>query len=721
MTKFLTRIGIFAAMLALSPALAWAGVYAQWGIKADLTPSTCPGRTSADSFLRYFCKVNPGAGTDYWIVDSGYGLGLDDGQKAKLTVTHDGRAAFAIAYHFMSAAESPAILELYKYDSYPNGSGKRTSTGTDELDVECTMVSGKYRYSVSINGVSRGSFSSSTKGLLLCMQSAENYDGDLYYDIVCETAPIKEVPTSPPRPPSGITASTDSSEGVTVRWSSVSGADGYALIRLDDDLDEDSSEMFYVTGTSYVDKTAVPGRTYVYGVAAYNDAGVSEVDGAAYGLRTVSLAVSPSSVAASADGGKWTVSLTTTADWTAVASDGWLRVSPSSGSGSGSFAVSVDVSDSAATRSGSVTVTADGGDGPDAIQTVTVLQSASPVSVTFLGNGGTPGEQVRAYEAGKAFGSFPQTPLRVGYAFDGWYSGSERILTTSVVPSAPMTLTAHWTPVAYSVSYHGGSEGIVMGAMDDQPMTYDEGAELAACGFVRIGYAFAGWATEPGGTAVHAQGETVLNLAKTAGKCVDLYAVWEPGKPAGSVKLIETNVSTRWPWNGLVDIDYEVSCDPVTAQADAVFSALDGDRRRNLKMTSVSGEGANGAVGQGRHRLTWDVSADYPGLDTTALDVSIRASVRSVGSAQDVWIGSGGTASASLSWRAVADARAYEVWRGSGENPDSARLVATVTSCSYVDSSIEGGVRYNYWVRPLSESCAAEFGDSVAYECPAAK
>ena len=706
-------------MLAMSPVLSWAGVYAQWGIKADLTPSTCPGRTSTDSFLCYYWRVNPGAGTDYWIVDSGYGLGLGDGQKAKLTVTHNARTSFAITYRFISAAESPAILELYTYDSsYPKGDGKRSSDGSDELNVECTVVSGKYRYAVSINGVSRGSFTSSTKGLFLCMQSAENYDGNLYYDIVCETAPIKEIPTSPPRPPSGITASTDSSTGVTVRWSSVGGADGYALIRLDDDLDEDSSEMFYVTGTSYVDKTAVPGRTYVYAVAAYNDAGVSEVDGAAYGLRTVSLTASPSSVAASADGGKWTVSLTTTADWTAAASDGWISVSPTSGSGSESFSITVDASDSTAVKSGSVTVTANGGDGPDAVQTITVLQSASPVPVTFLGNGGMPGEQVRAYEAGKTFGSFPQTPLRVGYSFEGWYSGDARILTTSVVPSAPMTLVAHWTPVTYSVSYHGGNEGVVLGAMSDQSMTYDEDAELAACGYARVGYVFAGWATEPGGPVVYAQGETVRNLTMTAGRRVDLYAVWKTGRPSGSATLLKSEVSTRWPWSGIVDIDYEIACDPATAQANVTFSAFDGDRRRGLKMVSVAGDGASGTVGQGRRRLTWDVSADCPGLDTTTLDVSIRVSVRAVGSAQDVWIGSGGAASAILSWKAVADACAYEVWRGSGENPGSARLVATVTTCAYMDSGVEGGVRYNYWVRPLSESCAAEFGDPVAYECP---
>ena len=66
-------------------------------------------------------------------------------------------------------------------------------------------------------------------------------------------------------------------------------------------------------------------------------------------------------------------------------------------------------------------------------------------------------------------------------------------------------------------------------------MTYDVAANLTLISempmFINPGFKFMGWATEEGGEAIYADGETVINLA-TSGR-VTLYAVWVDATPGG--------------------------------------------------------------------------------------------------------------------------------------------------------------------------------------------
>lgn len=86
------------------------------------------------------------------------------------------------------------------------------------------------------------------------------------------------------------------------------------------------------------------------------------------------------------------------------------------------------------------------------------------------------------------------------------------------------------------------------------------------------------------------------------------------------------NVTVRqhWPWNGLVDIDYEI----VTDDPSATFLVYPKgeDRRLGTKavMRTLSGDGADGPVGPGAHRLVWDAKADMPGFHTPDFAVSIQ-------------------------------------------------------------------------------------------------
>ena len=81
----------------------------------------------------------------------------------------------------------------------------------------------------------------------------------------------------------------------------------------------------------------------------------------------------------------------------------------------------------------------------------------------------------------------------------------------------------------------------------------------------------------------------------------------------------------RYPWNGLVDIDYEI----VSDNPDATFFIYPkGEDRRTgtpIVMRTLSGDGADSsAVGVGKHRMLWDAKADMPGFQTSDFVLTLQ-------------------------------------------------------------------------------------------------
>lgn len=81
----------------------------------------------------------------------------------------------------------------------------------------------------------------------------------------------------------------------------------------------------------------------------------------------------------------------------------------------------------------------------------------------------------------------------------------------------------------------------------------------------------------------------------------------------------------RYPWNGKVDIDYEVFADDPAADVWVYATGFDKDANVSMGVRAISGEGANAPVKPGKHRMTWDVTADYPGFNSTAFTVKMTA------------------------------------------------------------------------------------------------
>ena len=121
----------------------------------------------------------------------------------------------------------------------------------------------------------------------------------------------------------------------------------------------------------------------------------------------------------------------------------------------------------------------------------------------------------------------PPNPVRLGARFDGWWTAPENgariTASTQVTATRPHTFYAHWTMNRYYVHFDasGGS-----GTADTLEMTVGTPTALPPCPFAKVAHDFAGWATEPGGEVVYADGAQVADLAYAQNAAVTLYAVW---------------------------------------------------------------------------------------------------------------------------------------------------------------------------------------------------
>lgn len=92
-----------------------------------------------------------------------------------------------------------------------------------------------------------------------------------------------------------------------------------------------------------------------------------------------------------------------------------------------------------------------------------------------------------------------------------------------------------------------------------------------------------------------------------------------------AVSVSNVVCTQQYPWNGKVDIDYEVFADDPAADVWVYATGFDKDANVSMGVRAISGDGANAPVKPGKHRMTWDVTSDYPGFNTTAFTVKMTA------------------------------------------------------------------------------------------------
>lgn len=144
-----------------------------------------------------------------------------------------------------------------------------------------------------------------------------------------------------------------------------------------------------------------------------------------------------------------------------------------------------------------------GGEGkmPDQKFTNGVFQTLTPNRFTLAGS------------------SFSHWSTNTGMLYDDKARGD----TLTTTDDGVVILYAQWSTHRYAVRFCGNGG---QGEMPDQPFVYGEARSLTSNAFVRTGFDFAGWSTDPARAAEYADGAEVSNLTDDDDGLVVLYAKW---------------------------------------------------------------------------------------------------------------------------------------------------------------------------------------------------
>ena len=132
-----------------------------------------------------------------------------------------------------------------------------------------------------------------------------------------------------------------------------------------------------------------------------------------------------------------------------------------------------------------------------------------------------------------------------GYTFVNWnkkqdgtdagsYTDKAEVQNLTVKDADTVNLYAQWKANSYTVHFKAGADDAT-GSMNNQSFTYGVKQKLSANGFVRTGYAFAGWKVENGVSTLAADSSAdtyedeaeVQNLTAEQGGTVTLVAQWK--------------------------------------------------------------------------------------------------------------------------------------------------------------------------------------------------
>lgn len=85
----------------------------------------------------------------------------------------------------------------------------------------------------------------------------------------------------------------------------------------------------------------------------------------------------------------------------------------------------------------------------------------------------------------------------------------------------------------------------------------------------------------------------------------------------GDVSVEDVKCAQRYPWNGLVDIEYTIACDDPEAEIYVNAVGFNGDTGLTVFPTHFTGDGATNTVKAGKHTMVWDARADMGNLFAT--------------------------------------------------------------------------------------------------------
>ena len=156
-----------------------------------------------------------------------------------------------------------------------------------------------------------------------------------------------------------------------------------------------------------------------------------------------------------------------------------------------------------------------------------IFDNTNAVTISFDANGGTGSmSSVSGVEGSSCELPESEFTAPVGYHFAGWdIDGITYAPGTAYTLASDVTAKAIWEGNAYTVTFDGN--GATAGTMQAQSFTVGTAQALTANAFVKDGYTFTGWNTDPNGLGTaYTDGQTVSDLTTTDGGSVTLYAQW---------------------------------------------------------------------------------------------------------------------------------------------------------------------------------------------------
>ena len=105
-------------------------------------------------------------------------------------------------------------------------------------------------------------------------------------------------------------------------------------------------------------------------------------------------------------------------------------------------------------------------------------------------------------------------------------------------------------------------------------------------------------------------------------KCVLSAAAVLSSLAVQAFEVVNVTASQRWPWNNLVDVDYEITGAAVgeAFRIDLTASSSGGTKTYCASTYRTEPVGATG-----ENRITWDFGADFPDVRATDMQVSVTA------------------------------------------------------------------------------------------------
>ena len=459
-----------------------------------------------------------------------------------------------------------------------------------------------------------------------------------------------------PSAPSSVTLKSATTEAVTINWSSVAGAAGYSVWR--GSTTADAKKIADVgTATEYADKNGTPGVSYTYWVKASNAAGESGFS--AMSVTATRGLAAPTGVVAS-DG---TYTDKTLITWKPVTGATHYRVA----------------------RAGSTT-----GSKTDI--------SSWQTGTSYEDKSGTAGTHYWYFV--KAATSSGGANASAYSAYDEGWRPVVVSLTSIEISGAAKLAAGGSTVLSCTAKYSSGSPKTVKPEWSVSPTT---AATIDADGKLTAKHVMENVTVTV--TARFTDGTT-----KTATHQVVIVA---PIVATAEVKNVQAK--TRWPFSNFLDVDYELVTQPAGTRALVTLSGRDDDKGVAMAARSLTGDGATGPVEAGKHRLTWDVAADYPDFHAKAFSVEMSAVPMVANMPSNVTASAGtSTAGVNIGWAAIDDATSYEVWRNTSSATNGAERIQMTDQVAYTDSSASAGTTYWYWVRSITPDGTSDFGKPVS-------